>query len=135
MKHITNPMEDQEHFPNNDKHIITRSQKNNVNQETCNLQESQKKLIGSYLQFNVKRVQDVENDNQDSNRSRSISQLNKNIKKFEYPQKKYSNDYNLNEEEDSDVKVVHFYPKNEYSQNSINKESRSNSKTKYQEVI
>ncbi len=135
MKHANNDHdEDQEKYPSEDKQIITRPQKT-IKQDNYDLRESQRKLIGSYLQFNVKRVQDLDSDNQESNRSRSISQLNKNIKTFEFPQKKYTNDDNLNqEEEDEDIKVVHFHPKNDCSQTSNNRESRSNSKSKYQEV-
>jgi hypothetical protein len=134
MKNANNDHEQElEKYPSEDKQIITRPQKM-INQDNNNLQESQRKLIGSYLQSNVKRVQDVDSDNQESNRSRSISQLNKNIKTFEVPQKNYTNDDNLNQEEDSHIKVVHFLPKNDCGSSTNNRESRSNSKSKYQEV-
>ena len=115
------------------KNVLIKPQKNN-SKENNSVQESQRKLMGSYLQCNVRRVHENVNETHDQNKSRSISQLNKNMKKKENLQKKYTNEEDIQEIDPDNYKIVQFVPKGNIDHTHNNQGSRSTSKTKYQEV-
>jgi hypothetical protein len=121
--------------PPKEKQIKLKESSFSTNQSQCAqlMQQSQNKLVTSFLSNNVKRVENIDSK-PDKNRSRSIIELNKNLRNIEKFGKVYTSEDNQIQSNPPEYKIVQFMPKRDISASS-NVSNRSNSKSRYQEVI